>query len=147
VIKEDASVSDEEKRKRLAELQTEWQALHEQVVAASGLHVIGTERHEAVRIDRQLLGRAGRQGDPGSGQIYMSLEDQLLEAFGEGRRIAWGEFGRRGGARDWGKYRRLFLRGQRKMERKHYRQRLDVMHYQKMREEMLEDIGADAFVD
>ena len=44
--------------------------------------MIGTERHEAMRIDRQLLGRAGRQGDPGSGQLYLSLEDKLLEAAG-----------------------------------------------------------------
>ena len=54
------------------------------VADAGGLHVIGTERHEAIRIDRQLLGRAGRQGDPGSGQLYLSLEDKLLEALDAG---------------------------------------------------------------
>src|SRR6185369_14138706 len=57
----------------------------DEVLLAGGLHVIGTERHEALRIDRQLIGRAGRQGDPGSAQFYVSLEDELLEALGHER--------------------------------------------------------------
>ena len=56
------------------------------VIEAGGLHVLGTERHEALRIDRQLMGRAGRQGDPGSAQFFLCLEDELLEALGERRR-------------------------------------------------------------
>jgi preprotein translocase subunit SecA len=60
-------------------------AEHEEVVAASGLHILGTERHEARRIDNQLRGRAGRQGDPGSSRFYLSLEDDLMRIFGSDR--------------------------------------------------------------
>ncbi len=59
-----------------------WQKLHEEVVYAGGLHVIGTERHESRRIDNQLRGRAGRQGDPGSSRFYLSVEDDLMRIFG-----------------------------------------------------------------
>jgi preprotein translocase subunit SecA len=62
-------------------LRREWQSLHDQVVKAGGLHIIGTERHESRRIDNQLRGRSGRQGDPGSSRFYMSLEDPLLRIF------------------------------------------------------------------
>src|SRR5690349_19540920 len=58
---------------------------HREVVALGGLHIIGTERHEARRIDNQLRGRAGRQGDPGSSRFYLSLEDDLMRIFGSGR--------------------------------------------------------------
>ncbi|TMH70563.1 MAG: preprotein translocase subunit SecA [Betaproteobacteria bacterium] len=76
----------EEKRVRVDQLRGEWQALHDQVVKAGGLHIIGTERHESRRIDNQLRGRSGRQGDPGSSRFYMSLEDPLLRIFA-GERI------------------------------------------------------------
>src|SRR6201993_4956850 len=66
-------------------LRTEWQARHAQVVAAGGLHIIGTERHESRRIDNQLRGRSGRQGDPGSSRFYLSLEDDLMRIFGADR--------------------------------------------------------------
>ena len=59
-----------------------WKKLHDEVIAVGGLHIIGTERHEARRIDNQLRGRAGRQGDPGSSRFYLSLEDDLLRIFG-----------------------------------------------------------------
>src|SRR5699024_1957592 len=59
---------------------------HEEVVNAGGLHIIGTERHESRRIDNQLRGRAGRQGDPGSSRFYISLEDDLMRLFG-GQRL------------------------------------------------------------
>jgi preprotein translocase subunit SecA len=75
-----------EKRARIETLRGEWQALHDQVVKAGGLHIIGTERHESRRIDNQLRGRSGRQGDPGSSRFYMSLEDPLLRIFA-GERI------------------------------------------------------------
>ena len=58
---------------------------HEEVVAAGGLHIIGTERHEARRIDNQLRGRSGRQGDPGSSRFYVSLEDDLMRIFAADR--------------------------------------------------------------
>ena len=63
----------------------DWQRLHDQVVALGGLHVIGTERHESRRIDNQLRGRSGRQGDPGSTRFYLSLEDNLMRIFGSDR--------------------------------------------------------------
>ena len=99
------------------------------VVAAGGLHVIGTERHEALRIDRQLLGRAGRQGDPGSGQFFVSLEDKLLEALGPRQEQLEALGRKRAGTIDWNDYRPCLLRLQKITERKHYRQRLDMMFY------------------
>lgn len=62
-------------------LRDEWQALHDHVVSAGGLHIIGTERHESRRVDNQLRGRSGRQGDPGSSRFYLSLDDALLRIF------------------------------------------------------------------
>ena len=82
----DPALGDGEKASRVAQLRTEWKKLHEEVVAAGGLHIIGTERHESRRIDNQLRGRSGRQGDPGSSRFYMSLEDPLLRIFA-GERI------------------------------------------------------------
>ena len=64
---------------------TEWQKRHNAVLAAGGLHVVGTERHDSRRIDNQLRGRSGRQGDPGSSRFYLSLEDNLLRIFGSQR--------------------------------------------------------------
>jgi preprotein translocase subunit SecA len=60
-----------------------WQQRHDQVLAAGGLHIIGTERHESRRIDNQLRGRSGRQGDPGSSRFYLSMEDNLMRIFGD----------------------------------------------------------------
>lgn len=72
---------DREKHKKTKEYK-EWEEQHEKVLEAGGLHVIGTERHESRRIDNQLRGRAGRQGDPGSSRFYLSLEDDLMRIFG-----------------------------------------------------------------
>ncbi len=80
-IEADESLSAEDKASRAQTLRDEWQSLHEHVVAAGGLHIIGTERHESRRIDNQLRGRSGRQGDPGSSRFYLSLDDQLLRIF------------------------------------------------------------------
>ena len=80
-IEIDASLSDADKAARITQLKDEWQSLHDQVKAAGGLHIVGTERHESRRIDNQLRGRAGRQGDPGSSRFYLSLDDQLLRIF------------------------------------------------------------------
>jgi preprotein translocase subunit SecA len=60
-----------------------WQQRHDQVIGAGGLHIIGTERHESRRIDNQLRGRSGRQGDPGSSRFYLSMEDNLMRIFGD----------------------------------------------------------------
>ncbi|RKF37600.1 preprotein translocase subunit SecA [Paraburkholderia fungorum] len=80
-LEQDETLSDADKQTRIQKLHDEWQALHDQVKAAGGLHIIGTERHESRRIDNQLRGRAGRQGDPGSSRFYLSLEDPLLRIF------------------------------------------------------------------
>ncbi len=68
-----------------ARLTAAWQARHEQVLAAGGLHIIGTERHESRRIDNQLRGRSGRQGDPGSSRFFLSMEDNLMRIFASDR--------------------------------------------------------------
>ncbi|HZN87276.1 MAG TPA: preprotein translocase subunit SecA [Burkholderiales bacterium] len=75
-----------DKQTRIAKLGSEWQALHDHVIREGGLHIIGTERHESRRVDNQLRGRSGRQGDPGSSRFYLSLEDPLLRIFA-GERI------------------------------------------------------------
>ena len=80
-IRDDESLSPEEKAARTAALKAEWQKVHDQVLAAGGLHIIGSERHESRRIDNQLRGRSGRQGDPGSSRFYLALDDSLLKIF------------------------------------------------------------------
>ncbi len=70
---------------RLVQIRAEWKQRHDAVLAAGGLHIIGTERHESRRIDNQLRGRAGRQGDPGSSRFYLSLEDNLMRIFASDR--------------------------------------------------------------
>ncbi|MBO9689508.1 MAG: preprotein translocase subunit SecA [Mitsuaria chitosanitabida] len=80
-IEADESLSHADKEARIAALKAEWLPVHEQVKAAGGLRVISTERHESRRIDNQLRGRSGRQGDPGSSRFYLSLDDQLMRIF------------------------------------------------------------------
>lgn len=70
---------------QIAEIKAQWQKRHQQVIEAGGLHVIASERHESRRIDNQLRGRAGRQGDPGSSRFYLSLEDSLMRIFASDR--------------------------------------------------------------
>ncbi len=70
---------------QIEQVKAEWQKRHDEVIAAGGLHIIGTERHESRRIDNQLRGRAGRQGDPGSSRFYISLEDNLMRIFASDR--------------------------------------------------------------
>ncbi len=81
-MREDESIPLPEREAEIARLRAEWQARHDEVVASGGLHIVGTERHESRRIDNQLRGRSGRQGDPGSSRFYLSLEDPLLRIFG-----------------------------------------------------------------
>ncbi len=80
-VEADTSIGEAQKQAQITQLENEWQSLHEQVVACGGLHIIGTERHESRRIDNQLRGRSGRQGDPGSSRFYLSLDDDLLRIF------------------------------------------------------------------
>lgn len=81
LIEVDESIVEADKAARISKLKDEWQGLHEQVKTAGGLRIIATERHESRRIDNQLRGRSGRQGDPGSSRFYLSLEDPLMRIF------------------------------------------------------------------
>jgi preprotein translocase subunit SecA len=81
IIDADSALPDADKQAQAKKLTDEWQSLHDHVVAAGGLHIIGTERHESRRVDNQLRGRSGRQGDPGSSRFYLSLDDALLRIF------------------------------------------------------------------
>ncbi|BBF22513.1 preprotein translocase subunit SecA [Sutterella megalosphaeroides] len=81
-VRNDETLTEAERELRIAKLKADWQVEHDRVVAAGGLRIIGSERHESRRIDNQLRGRAGRQGDPGSSCFYLSMEDQLLRIFG-----------------------------------------------------------------
>ena len=84
-LRNDASLDEVVREQRIAQVRSAWQVVHEQVLASGGLHIIGTERHESRRVDNQLRGRAGRQGDPGSSRFYLSLEDPLLRIFASDR--------------------------------------------------------------
>jgi len=84
-VRDDEALASADKEARVAAMRAEWQKLHDQVLAAGGLHIIGSERHESRRIDNQLRGRSGRQGDPGSSRFYLSAEDPLMKIFGGDR--------------------------------------------------------------
>ncbi|HET7061918.1 MAG TPA: preprotein translocase subunit SecA, partial [Nitrosospira sp.] len=84
-LRSDENLSEAEKQERSAEVDQQWHVLHDEVLKQGGLHIIGTERHESRRVDNQLRGRAGRQGDPGSSRFYLSLEDPLLRIFASDR--------------------------------------------------------------
>jgi preprotein translocase subunit SecA len=80
-IEIDDTIADVEKQRRIQQLHDEWQGLHDKVKAEGGLRIIATERHESRRIDNQLRGRSGRQGDPGASRFYLSLDDPLMRIF------------------------------------------------------------------
>jgi preprotein translocase subunit SecA len=80
-VQQDPALAAEEKAAKVATLKAGWQSIHEQVLKSGGLHIVGTERHESRRIDNQLRGRSGRQGDAGSSRFYLSLDDPLLKIF------------------------------------------------------------------
>ncbi|MDQ2915711.1 MAG: preprotein translocase subunit SecA [Pseudomonadota bacterium] len=86
-LREDPVLEPADKERQITAMRDEWQTRHDGVIKAGGLHIVGTERHESRRIDNQLRGRAGRQGDPGSSRFYLSLEDPLLRIFG-GERLS-----------------------------------------------------------
>ncbi|MEK8088896.1 preprotein translocase subunit SecA [Thermithiobacillus plumbiphilus] len=84
-IEQDETLSDEQRKARIQELRAVWQKRHDEVLGLGGLHIVGTERHESRRVDNQLRGRAGRQGDPGSSRFFLSLEDNLMRIFASER--------------------------------------------------------------
>ncbi|MGJ9417940.1 preprotein translocase subunit SecA [Massilia sp. CMS3.1] len=81
IIEANDTLSEAEQAHQSQQLRDEWQSLHDHVVGAGGLHIVGTERHESRRVDNQLRGRSGRQGDPGSSRFYLCLDDTLLRIF------------------------------------------------------------------
>ncbi len=85
VVLADLALEPAAREQRVAELRAQWQVRHDAVVKSGGLHIIGTERHESRRIDNQLRGRAGRQGDPGSSRFFLALDDSLLRIFASDR--------------------------------------------------------------
>lgn len=84
-LEAELSAIDDADPETISTMQVDWQTRHDAVVASGGLHIIGTERHESRRIDNQLRGRSGRQGDPGSSRFYLSLEDNLMRIFASER--------------------------------------------------------------
>jgi len=114
-----------------AAMRTEWQPLHDQVVAAGGLHIIGTERHESRRIDNQLRGRAGRQGDPGSSRFYLAMDDPLLRIFaGDRMKAIMDKLGvPRGEPIEAGMVSRSIESAQRKVENRNFEIRKQLLDY------------------
>jgi preprotein translocase subunit SecA len=109
-----------------------WAVRHEQVLAAGGLHIIGTERHESRRIDNQLRGRSGRQGDPGSSRFYLSLEDNLMRIFGDPTRMKalMTRVGMKAGeAIESGMLTRQIERAQRRVEQHNFDARKQLLEY------------------
>ncbi len=130
-VRDDESLSAEQKEAKIATLREEWKKVHEQVIAAGGLHIIGTERHESRRIDNQLRGRSGRQGDPGSSRFYLSLEDPLMKIFAGERlnaimvRLKMPE----GEAIEHGMVTRSLESAQRKVEQRNFDIRKQLLEY------------------
>jgi len=115
----------------LAEFEAQCAREREQVIAAGGLHILGTERHESRRIDNQLRGRAGRQGDPGSSQFYLSLEDDLMRIFGGDKIKPWMErLGLQDGeAIEHGMVSRSIQNAQKKVEARNFDMRKHLLDY------------------
>ncbi len=116
---------------QVARIREEWQERHDQVLAAGGLHIVGTERHESRRIDNQLRGRAGRQGDPGHSRFYLSMEDDLMRIFaGEGVKNFMRRLGmQRGEAIEAGMVTRSIEKAQRKVEGRNFDIRKQLLEY------------------
>ena len=122
--------------------------LPDEVLQIGGLHVICTELHESARIDRQLIGRCGRQGDPGSYRQYLSLEDEIIEkAYGPKKADKFAAQGE--GAEDklFNNKIRKFYRAQKKVEKKSYRSRKTMLYYEKERKKMQKGMGQDPYLD
>jgi preprotein translocase subunit SecA len=159
-VRADASLDDAAKDARIAKLRGEWQSLHEHVVGAGGLMIIGSERHESRRIDNQLRGRSGRQGDPGESRFYLSMEDPLLRIFAGDRmkaimdRLKLPE----GEAIEAGMVTRSIESAQRKVEARNFDIRKQLLEYDdvandqrreiyRLRNEILESNEIETMVD
>ena len=121
--------------------------LDDEIERLGGMHVICTELHDAARIDRQLIGRCGRQGDRGSYRQYLSLDDDiLLTGFGRDRSERMKSAGETIDAAA-SRHSKTFRRAQQKVERKHFRDRMVLMHHEKERKKLQNEIGQDPYLD
>jgi preprotein translocase subunit SecA len=142
LLRADANVPEEDKPGRIAQLRAEWQQLHEQVVGAGGLKIVSSERHESRRIDNQLRGRSGRQGDPGESRFYLSMEDPLLRIFAGDRmrmimdRLKMPE----GEAIEAGMVTRSIETAQRKVEARNFDIRKQLLEYDDVANEQRKEI-------
>ena len=130
-LEADPALSDAEREPRAKQLTDEWQSLHDQVKAAGGLRIVATERHESRRIDNQLRGRSGRQGDPGASRFYLSLDDSLMRIFaGERVRIIMDRLKMpEGEAIEAGIVNRSIEGAQRKVEARNFDVRKQLLEY------------------
>ena len=159
-VEADASLDDAAKQQRIEDLRANWQGDHEKVKELGGLRIIATERHESRRIDNQLRGRSGRQGDPGSSRFYLSLDDQLMRIFAGDRvraimdRLKMPE----GEAIEAGMVTRSIESAQRKVEARNFDIRKQLLEYDdvsneqrkviyRQRNEVLESIGLQEQID
>ncbi|MEZ7871368.1 MAG: preprotein translocase subunit SecA, partial [Brachymonas denitrificans] len=159
-VENDASLDDAAKQKTIEDLRANWQSDHEKVKELGGLRIIATERHESRRIDNQLRGRSGRQGDPGSSRFYLSLDDQLMRIFAGDRvraimdRLKMPE----GEAIEAGMVTRSIESAQRKVEARNFDIRKQLLEYDdvsneqrkviyRQRNEVLESIGLQEQID
>jgi preprotein translocase subunit SecA len=156
-LEADPSLSEEERQARAQKLQDEWKGLHEQVKSVGGLRIVATERHESRRIDNQLRGRSGRQGDPGASRFYLSLDDQLMRIFaGERVRAIMDRLNMpEGEAIEAGIVNRSIESAQRKVEARNFDTRKQLLEYDdvandqrkviyQQRNEILESASLDA---
>ena len=130
-LDQDALLDPAAREQQSETLRSEWQSLHDQVIAAGGLHIIGNERHESRRIDNQLRGRAGRQGDPGSSRFYLAMDDPLLRIFaGDRMKAIMDKLGvPRGEPIEAGMVSRSIESAQRKVENRNFDIRKQLLEY------------------
>jgi preprotein translocase subunit SecA len=136
-------ITDPAERERIEkEIRERWLEEHEEVIRLGGLHILGTERHESRRIDNQLRGRSGRQGDPGSSRFYLSLEDDLMRIFGGDRLMGWMEkLGMEEGVPiEHGMVTRSIERAQKQVEGRNFEARKHLLEYDDVMNKQRESI-------
>ena len=141
-VRSDETLDEAQKEEKIAKIKADWQADHDKVVQSGGLRIIGSERHESRRIDNQLRGRAGRQGDPGSSVFYLSMEDPLLRIFGgdKMRSIADRLKLEKGMAIESGMLTRMIESAQRKVEGHNYDIRKQLLEFDDVQNDQRREI-------
>ena len=143
-VRADEALSSADKDAKIASIRQAWQADHDRVVAAGGLRIIGSERHESRRIDNQLRGRSGRQGDPGASCFYLSMEDPLLRIFGGDRMRSIADKLKleKGVAIESGMLTRMIESAQRKVEGHNYDIRKQLLEFDDVQNDQRREIYA-----